>query len=97
LFFFKNAKTVIGVAQARGVLLLTCGQQGVATFEYTPLQIKQALTGYGRADKQQVQWMMKEILGLRTIPRPDDAADALAVAACHLQSRKLRLIEELKV
>ncbi len=95
LFFFKNAKTVIGVAQARGVLLLTCGQQGVATFEYTPLQIKQALTGYGRADKSQVQWMMKEILGLGTIPRPDDAADALAVAACHLQSRKLKLIKHL--
>lgn len=83
LFFFKNQTTVIPVAEARGVILLagidTCGE----IFEYTPLQIKQALTGNGRAEKKQVQYMVKAILGLQDIPKPDDAADALAVAICH--------------
>jgi crossover junction endodeoxyribonuclease RuvC len=83
LFFFKNHTTVIPVAEARGVVLLAgidnCGE----IFEYTPLQIKQALTGNGRAEKKQVQYMVKAILGLQNIPRPDDAADALAVAICH--------------
>lgn len=85
LFFFKNLTTAIPVAQARGVIVLAakkfCGQ----IFEYTPLQIKQALTGHGRAEKKQVQFMVKNILGLEKIPRPDDAADALAVAICHSQ------------
>lgn len=87
LFFFKNLKTAIKVAQARGVLLLLATRQKCAVYEYTPLQIKQALTGYGRADKMQVQLMVKQILKIKTIPRPDDAADALAVALCRQQSR----------
>ncbi len=87
LFFFKNLKTAIKVAQARGVLLLVCRQQKIPVFEYTPLQIKQGLTGYGRADKNQVQQMVKQIFKLKSIPKPDDAADAIAVAICHQQSR----------
>jgi len=89
LFFFKNVKTVIGVAQARGVLVYVCKKMKVPIFEYTPLQVKQALTGYGRAEKKQVQEMVKNILELKTIPKPDDVTDALAVAICHWQSRKM--------
>ncbi len=89
LFFFKNLKTAIKVAQARGVLLVTSANADLPVFEYTPLQVKQALTGYGRAEKAQMQLMVKEVLGLNKIPKPDDAADALAVALCHQQSRKL--------
>lgn len=85
LFYFRNQTTVIPVAEARGVILLSCRKNGVPIFEYTPLQIKQALTGVGRAEKQQVQFMVKSILGLEKIPKPDDAADALAVAICHSQ------------
>lgn len=87
IFFFKNLKTAIQVAQARGVLLYISGQACIPISEYTPLQVKQALTGYGKAEKQQVQYMVKSILKLPSIPRPDDAADALAVAVCHQQSR----------
>ena len=86
LFYFKNQKTVIQVAQARGVILLACQKYCGNIYEYTPLQIKQALTGKGRAEKAQVQFMVKAILGLNSIPKPDDAADALAVAICHSQS-----------
>ncbi len=86
LFYFKNQKTVIPVAQARGVIVLTCQKYCGNIFEYTPLQIKQALTGHGRAEKAQVQYMVKAILGLNSIPKPDDAADALAVAICHSQT-----------
>ena len=86
LFFFKNQKTVIPVAEARGVIIVTCRKYCKNIFEYTPLQIKQALTGQGRAEKQQVQFMVKTILGLSAIPKPDDAADALAVALCHSQT-----------
>lgn len=86
LFYFKNQKTVIHVAQARGVILLACQKYCGNIFEYTPLQIKQALTGNGRAEKAQVQYMVKAILGLNSIPKPDDAADALAVAICHSQT-----------
>lgn len=86
LFFFKNQKTVIPVAEARGVTLVTCRRYCKNIYEYTPLQIKQALTGQGRAEKQQVQFMVKTILGLPAIPKPDDAADALAVALCHSQT-----------
>src|SRR3989339_268553 len=82
LFFFKNLKTVIKVSQARGVILLAASQQKITVYEYTPLQIKQALTGYGRAEKNQVQHMVKAVLGLKEIPQPDDAADALAAAIC---------------
>ncbi len=88
LFFFKNQKTIVSVSQARGVLLLTLSQAGLTIAEYTPLQIKQSLTGYGRADKRQVQEMVKTIMKLKHIPKPDDAADAIAIAICHAQSRK---------
>ena len=86
LFYFKNQKTVIQVAQARGVILLTCQKFCPNIYEYTPLQIKQALTGQGRAEKAQIQFMVKAILNLNSIPKPDDAADALAVAICHSQT-----------
>lgn len=89
LFFAKNVKTGIAVAHARGVLLLTVNKECGRLFEYTPLQIKQALTGYGRADKNQIQQMVKTFLGLKAVPKPDDAADALAVALCHAQTNKL--------
>lgn len=82
IFFFKNAKTIIKVSQARGVILFRAAKMMVPIFEHTPLQIKQAVTGYGRADKKQVQQMVKIILNLEKIPKPDDAADALAVAIC---------------
>lgn len=82
IFFFKNAKTVIKVSQARGVILFRAAKMMIPLFEYTPLQVKQAVTGYGRADKNQVQQMVKNILKLKEIPEPDDAADALAVAIC---------------
>jgi len=82
LFFFKNAKTAITVGQSRGVVLFVGKNQGLDIFEYTPLQVKQAVVGYGRADKNQIQKMVKAILGLKSAPRPDDAADALAVAIC---------------
>ena len=85
LFYFKNQKTVIPVAEARGVIVLACQKYCGNIYEYTPLQIKQALTGQGRAEKAQVQYMVKAILGLNAIPKPDDAADALAVAICHSQ------------
>ncbi len=88
LFYFKNQKTVIQVAEARGVIILACQKYCGKIFEYTPLQIKQALTGQGRAEKAQVQYMVKAILGLKSIPKPDDAADALAVAICHSQTSK---------
>ena len=81
-FFFKNLKTAIKVSQARGVILLAAAQQGLKIYEYTPLQVKQALTGYGRAEKKQMQQMVKVVLNLKEVPRPDDAADALAVAVC---------------
>jgi len=80
LFFFKNLKTAIKVAEARGVILMTAFNNKLIIKEYTPLQIKQALTGYGRADKNQIQQMVKMILNLKQIPKPDDAADAVAVA-----------------
>lgn len=95
LFFFKNQKTVISVGQARGALLLTLARSGLTIAEYTPLQVKQALTGYGRAEKKQMQEMVKVVLRLKTIPRPDDAADAAAIALCHAQSRASRLLQNI--
>lgn len=92
LYFFKNLKTAIKVAQARGVLLLAPTEMKKPVFEYTPLQVKQALTGYGRAEKKQVQYMVQNILSLKQIPKPDDAADALAVALCHQQSRRTEIL-----
>ncbi len=88
LFFFKNAKTIITVGQARGVILFVGKNQGLEIYEYTPLQVKQAVVGYGRADKKQVQNMVKAILGLKSTPKPDDAADALATAICCASSIK---------
>lgn len=82
IFFTTNAKTVISVAQARGVVLETLARFGIPIHEYTPLQVKQAVTGYGKAEKMQVQKMVKTLLRLDEIPKPDDAADALAVAIC---------------
>ena len=83
LFFAQNVTTAMTVSQARGVVLLLGKQNNMDLFEYTPLQIKQALTSYGRATKQQVQEMVRVILGLKEIPKPDDCADALAAAICH--------------
>lgn len=83
LFYFKNQKTIIAVAQARGVILRCCASRHLPIFSYTPLQIKQAVTSYGRAEKTQVLAMVMRILKLKVPPKPDDAADALAVALCH--------------
>lgn len=83
LFYNNNAKTVIDVAQARGVITLSAQNYGVPIFEYTPLQVKQSVVGYGRAEKKQVQEMTRLILNLPSIPKPDDTADALAMAICH--------------
>ena len=82
LFFTTNVKTAISVAQARGVILETLASAGIEIYEYTPLQVKQAVTTYGKADKMQVQKMVMTLLHLEEIPRPDDAADALAIAIC---------------
>lgn len=86
LFFNTNITTGISVAQARGVILLACYQSGIPVFEYTPLQVKQAVVGYGRAEKKQVMDMVKRILHLQDVPKPDDAADAVAIALCHARS-----------
>lgn len=86
LFFNSNQKTAINVAQARGVILLAAMNHSVEIFEYTPLQVKQSVVGYGRAEKKQVQEMTRIMLGLEKIPKPDDAADALAMAICHCHS-----------
>lgn len=83
LFFSKNITTGIAVAHARGVALLTCVKRCGRLYEYTPMQIKQALTGYGRADKKQMQAVVASLLKLKSVPKPDDAADALAIALCH--------------
>lgn len=83
LFFNKNVKTALTVGHARGVILLAGAEAGLHIHEYTPLQVKQAVVGYGRAEKSQIQFMVKTILGLSEIPKPDDVADALAVAICH--------------
>lgn len=89
LFFFNNQKTAIAVAEARGVILLTLIDKKVKIFGYTPLQVKQALTNYGRADKPQMQLMVKTLLKLPALPKPDDVADALAIAMCHASRRRV--------
>lgn len=89
LFHHKNAKTVISVAQSRGVLLMATAARGLELAEYTPLQVKQAVSGYGNADKRQVQIMVQKILRMDQVARPDDAADALAIAICHIHSYRL--------
>lgn len=88
LFFNNNAKTAISVGQARGVILLSGAHKHIPLYEYTPLQVKQGIVGYGRADKKQIQYMVKTMLNMRETPKPDDAADALAIAICHGQSNK---------
>ncbi|MGI5898857.1 MAG: crossover junction endodeoxyribonuclease RuvC [Christensenellales bacterium] len=90
LFFNTNVTTAIAVGEARGAVIAACAAYSPNIFEYTPLQIKQAITGYGRADKQQVQMMVKMLLSLQKTPKPDDAADALAVAICHAHSLRMR-------
>lgn len=94
LFFQKNVTSAIAVGQARGVVLLALAEAGLRVSEYTPMEVKQAIAGYGGADKNQVQQMVRAILNLPDIPRPDDAADALAVAICHLHSRRFTSLSE---
>lgn len=94
LFFQRNVRTAISVGQARGVALLALAQAGLTVGEYTPLEVKQAVAGYGGADKNQVQQMVRALLDLDEVPQPDDAADALAVAICHLHSSRLNAVYE---
>ena len=83
LFFTNNKTTAIDVAQARGVILLAANQRGIPVYTYTPMQVKQSVVGYGKAEKRQVMEMTRQLLGLEKVPRPDDTADALALAICH--------------
>jgi crossover junction endodeoxyribonuclease RuvC len=92
LFFQRNVRTAMTVGQARGVVLLALAQAGLPVSEYTPLEIKQAVAGYGGAEKRQVQQMVSALLNLDEIPKPDDAADALAVAICHLHSQRMQTV-----
>jgi crossover junction endodeoxyribonuclease RuvC len=94
LFFARNVRTALTVGQARGIALLALAESGVAVAEYTPNEIKQAVAGFGGADKTQVQKMVQALLELEQIPQPDDAADALAVAICHLHSARMRSLED---
>jgi len=89
LFFARNVTTALAVGQARGVVLLAAAQHGMPVFEYKPSEVKQAISGYGKAEKSQMQEMVRILLGLADIPRPDDAADALAVALCHVQTNRM--------
>jgi crossover junction endodeoxyribonuclease RuvC len=89
LFFQRNVRTALAVGQARGVALLALAECGLVVSEYTPLEVKQAVVGYGGADKVQVQYMVSALLSLPDLPKPDDAADALAIAICHIHSARL--------
>ncbi len=89
LFFRRNVTTAISVGQARGVILLALSKKKIKIAEYTPMEIKLAVAGYGGAEKKQVQIMVQALLALKTLPRPDDAADALAIAICHAHSKKI--------
>jgi crossover junction endodeoxyribonuclease RuvC len=93
LFFTTNEKTAIKVGEARGVILLTAAKNGLKISEYTPLQVKQALTGYGKADKKQIQYMVQKLLMLPKVPKPDDAADAIAIAICHINSYRIKKLK----
>ena len=93
LYFTSNQKTAIAVAEARGIVLLAARQRGIEIYEYTPLQVKSSVTGYGKAVKKQVQELTKNILKLPEIPKPDDTADALAIAVCHAHSYNSRLTD----
>lgn len=90
LYFGSNSKTAIAVGQARGIALLAAAELKIRVAEYSPLEVKMAVTGYGRADKKQIQQMVKLLLGISFMPKPDDAADALAIAICHQHSHKLK-------
>lgn len=92
LFFNKNIKTALTVGHGRGVAVLAAAKSGVDIFEYTPLQVKQSVVGYGRAEKAQIQQMVKAMLNLKAVPKPDDVADALAVAICHGNSYRMGAI-----
>lgn len=92
LFFQRNVRTAISVGQARGIALLAFAESGLPVYEYTPLEVKQSVVGYGGADKVQVQQMVKALLDLNEIPKPDDAADALAVAICHIHSARFHTL-----
>ena len=94
LFFSKNVRTALSVGQARGVALLAAAQAELAIHEYTPLEVKQAVVGYGRADKSQVQQMVRVLLQLEHVPQPDDAADALAIAICHAHSARFSRMKD---
>ncbi len=95
LFFGRNVTTAITVGQARGTVLLAAAMDGKQLVEYTPAEIKQAITGYGNADKQQMQLMVQHLLELEDIPRPDDAADGVAIALCHLQTARYRALSDM--
>ncbi|MDI6602156.1 MAG: crossover junction endodeoxyribonuclease RuvC [Thermoanaerobacteraceae bacterium] len=90
LFYFKNQKTIITVSEARGAAITACANNELEVYEYTPLQVKQAVVGYGNADKRQVQFMVRALLNLKEVPKPDDIADALAVSICHCHSMNAR-------
>ncbi len=94
LFFSKNTRTALAVGHARGVVLLSAAEAGLAVYEYTPNEVKQAIVGYGGADKNQMQQMVRMLLHLDFVPEPDDAADAVAIAICHIQSSHLRELIE---
>ena len=94
LFFQKNVKTAISVGQGRGVSILALAESSIPISEYSPLEIKQAVVGYGGADKAQIQQMVRALLNMDDIPRPDDAADALAVAICHIHSSRMKSLME---
>ena len=97
LFYNNNAKTVIDVSQARGVIMLAAQKNGVPAYEYTPLQVKQSVVGYGRAEKKQVQEMTRRILALEKVPKPDDTADALAMAICHAHASGSLMTNNLRI
>ena len=97
LFFQRNVRTALTVGQARGVVLLALTEADLPIAEYTPLEVKQAIAGYGGADKNQVQQMVKALLNLDQVPHPDDAADALAIAICHIHSARLRALYDVKI
>ncbi|MBQ4154622.1 MAG: crossover junction endodeoxyribonuclease RuvC [Clostridia bacterium] len=96
LFFNTNTKTAIDVAQARGVILLAAKKKNVPIFEYTPLQVKQAVTGYGKAPKAQVMDLTRRLLNLESVPKPDDTADALALAICHCHSARSLIFKNMQ-
>ena len=94
IFFNVNAKTALSIGQSKGVIMLAARKHGLEVFEYTPLEVKLAVVGYGRAEKFQVQRMVQMLLKLENLPSPDDAADALAVAICHINSYKMKIVKK---